>query len=55
MARICLLVWGPGPPGGVCRDSLGGGIREGWVVVIDSSPVLNRKFLGSAIIHLVKS
>ena len=55
MAKICLLVWGPGPPGGVCRDSLGGGIREGWVVVIDSSPVLNRRFLGSAIIHLVKS
>ena len=34
---------------------IGGGIREGWVVVIDSSPVLNRKFLGSAIKHLVKS
>ena len=34
---------------------VGGVIGEGWVVVIDSSPVLNRKFLGSAIIHLVKS
>ena len=34
---------------------VGGVIGEGWVVGIDSSPVLNRKFLGSAIIHLVKS
>ena len=41
---------------GVCAGiHWGGGIREGWVVVIDSSPVLNRRFLGSAIIHLVKS
>ena len=40
---------------GVCAGIHWGGIREGWVVVIDSSPVLNRKFLGSAIIHLVKS